>query len=66
MKDAAVRYELQDSMGIIRIDNPPVNALSRAVREGIMQALERARNDDSRLLLLVCVGRTFIAGADIT
>ena len=66
MKDAAVRYELQDSLGIIRIDNPPVNALSRAVREGIMQALERARNDDSRLLLLVCVGRTFIAGADIT
>ncbi|MFO7550326.1 MAG: 3-hydroxyacyl-CoA dehydrogenase NAD-binding domain-containing protein [Haliea sp.] len=66
MKDSAVHYELNASLGIIRIDNPPVNALSQTVRAGIMQSLEQARTDDSQLLLILCAGRTFIAGADIT
>jgi 3-hydroxyacyl-CoA dehydrogenase len=43
-----------------------VNALSTAVREGIMAALDTARGDDSEAVLLCCAGRTFIAGADIT
>lgn len=66
MQKAAVHYELIDALGVIRIDNPPVNALSQTVRGGIMQALEHARTDDSQLLLILCAGRTFIAGADIT
>ena len=66
MKDAAVHYELNKSLGIIRIDNPPVNALSQAVRAGILDALEQARSDSSQMLLVLCAGRTFIAGADIT
>tara|TARA_R110002110_G_scaffold157570_1_gene354526 strand:- start:78010 stop:80109 length:2100 start_codon:yes stop_codon:yes gene_type:complete len=66
MTDSAVHYELNASLGIIRIDNPPVNALSQSVRAGIMQSLEQARTDDSQLLLILCAGRTFIAGADIT
>ena len=66
MKDAAVHYELNKSLGIIRIDNPPVNALSQAVRAGILDALEQARSDSIQMLLVLCAGKTFIAGADIT
>jgi len=53
-------------IGVIKIDSPPVNALSQAVREGIMRALEEAIDDDRTLaIVLKCAGRTFIAGADI-
>ena len=63
---AAVEYERQGPIGVIRIDNPPVNALSHAVRSGIMDALATAAADDSSAVVLFCDGRTFIAGADIT
>tara|TARA_R110002110_G_scaffold91264_2_gene237448 strand:+ start:67841 stop:69952 length:2112 start_codon:yes stop_codon:yes gene_type:complete len=66
MTDSPVSYQLQDDVGIIRIDNPPVNALSHAVRAGLTSALETACADDSKIVLLICAGRTFIAGADIT
>ena len=66
MGAAVVQYQLEGSIGVIRIDNPPVNALSHAVREGMMTALQRAGEDASKLLLIVCAGRTFIAGADIS
>ncbi|MDO8861921.1 3-hydroxyacyl-CoA dehydrogenase NAD-binding domain-containing protein [Haliea sp. E1-2-M8] len=66
MQDVSVHYELNNTLGIIRIDNPPVNALSQAVRAGIIEALEQARSDSSQMLLVLCAGRTFIAGADIT
>ena len=59
--------EKQGSIGIIWIDNPPVNAISHAVREGLMSAVETAASDDSiKALVLACRGRTFMAGADIT
>ncbi len=66
MSNTPVDYALDNTLGIIRVDNPPVNALSQPVREGIIRALEQARTDHSELLLLLCAGRTFIAGADIT
>jgi 3-hydroxyacyl-CoA dehydrogenase len=66
MSDSIVSYQLTDQLGIIRIDNPPVNALSQAVRAGLMAALEQARADASQALLILCQGRTFIAGADIS
>jgi len=66
MSNSVVNYQLQDQLGIIRIDNPPVNALSHAVRAGLMDALEQATSDASQALLILCQGRTFIAGADIT
>jgi len=66
MNKSVVSYQLKNKLGIIRIDNPPVNALSHAVRAGLMDALEQATRDDSRALLILCQGRTFIAGADIT
>ena len=66
MSESPVSYELRDSVGIVAIDNPPVNALSHPVRQGLVNALDQARNDDSEILLMLCRGRTFIAGADIT
>lgn len=62
----AVSYEIVDDIGIIRVDNPPVNALSQHVREGLLDAFRAAQEDASKALILLCGGRTFIAGADIT
>ena len=61
-----VKYTLTDNIGVITIDSPPVNALSQAVRQGIMEALDVAAADASEAVLIICDGRTFIAGADIS
>ena len=61
-----VRYERRGSTGIITVDNPPVNALSRAVRQGLVDAVMQGLNDgEVKALILIGAGRTFIAGADI-
>ncbi|WP_076072818.1 3-hydroxyacyl-CoA dehydrogenase NAD-binding domain-containing protein [Sphingomonas montana] len=52
---------------VVTCQNPPVNALGHAVRNGLMAAiLEGAGDDAVRALVLRCAGRTFFAGADIT
>jgi 3-hydroxyacyl-CoA dehydrogenase len=52
---------------IVTADNPPVNALGHAVRQGIAQAIERAAADDGvRAIVIACAGSTFFAGADIS
>ena len=61
-----VSYELVGNIGVITVDNPPVNALSHALRQGIQNAVIAAQDDASEALVLICAGRTFIAGADIT
>lgn len=61
-----VHYELQDNIGVISVNNPPVNALAQVVREGILNAVNTAQGDASEAIVLRCEGRTFIAGADIT
>lgn len=63
---AIVSYQKQHDIGVITIDNPPVNATSHALRAGFVAALEAARSDDSKAVVIHCAGRTFIAGADIT
>ena len=63
---SAVNYTLTGRIGVISVDNPPVNALSHAVRQGLLNAFETAAADDSEAVLLICEGRTFIAGADIS
>ncbi|MCH8176307.1 MAG: enoyl-CoA hydratase/isomerase family protein [Proteobacteria bacterium] len=60
-----VSYELVDNIAVISVNNPPVNALSQAVREGILDAVTTAQGDASEAIVLHCEGRTFIAGADI-
>ena len=61
-----VSYELVDDIGVITVNSPPVNALSHTVRQGLHDAIQAAQKDASRAVLIVCAGRTFIAGADIT
>ena len=62
-----VHFEKRGAIGFIEVDNPPVNALSRAVRQGLLDALaEASRDPEVTAIVLACRGRTFIAGADIT
>ena len=63
---SVVSYELIDTIGVITVNNPPVNALSQALRQGLLDAITAAQKDASEALVLLCAGRTFIAGADIT
>src|SRR5712672_2328812 len=61
-----VKFSNQGGIGVITIDNPPVNALSPGVPEGILAAVTSAQSDESiAALVLIGSGRTFIAGADI-
>ena len=61
-----VRLETDGDIGIIVVDNPPVNALSPGVPEGIIESLRRANADPGvRAVVLIGAGRSFIAGADI-
>ncbi|MCY4364524.1 MAG: 3-hydroxyacyl-CoA dehydrogenase NAD-binding domain-containing protein [Gammaproteobacteria bacterium] len=60
-------YEIVDGIAVITIDNPPVNAMSTAVRKDCWAALDKLAADSSaQAAVLICAGRTFIAGADIT
>jgi 3-hydroxyacyl-CoA dehydrogenase len=62
-----VEFEKRGNVGVITVDSPKVNALSRAVRAGLSEALKSALSDPSvEAIVLGCKGRTFIAGADIT
>ena len=52
---------------IVTSNNPPVNALGAAVRQGLVAAIEEAEDDDAiKALVITCAGQTFFAGADIT
>ncbi|MGS1017058.1 3-hydroxyacyl-CoA dehydrogenase NAD-binding domain-containing protein [Allosphingosinicella humi] len=52
---------------IVTSNNPPVNALGHAVREGLMKAIDEADADDAvKAVVIRCEGNTFFAGADIT
>lgn len=54
------------ALAIVSIDNPPVNALSHAVRQGLCDAIKVTEADASiSAVVLICLGRTFIAGADV-
>lgn len=62
-----VRLDHYDDIGIIVINNPPVNALGIGVRQGIAAALREAWEDETiASIVLVAEGRTFPAGADIS
>src|SRR6516225_9246080 len=63
---ALVRFENVDGIGVVTFDNPPVNALSPGVPEGIVENIERGNADPLiRAMVLIGAGRSFIAGADI-
>src|SRR5229473_1303313 len=54
-------------VAVLTVDNPPVNALSQHVRKGLHDGIKQATADGAvQAIVIVCAGRTFIAGADIT
>ena len=62
-----VSHSIESNIGLIRIDNPPVNALSQPVRQGLADALAALdAQAEVQAIVLYCAGRTFIAGADIS
>jgi len=66
MSSRPVTLQKRGNLALIVIDNPPVNALSQAVRQGLKDAVaELAGDTELAGAVLVCKGRTFIAGADI-
>jgi 3-hydroxyacyl-CoA dehydrogenase len=67
MTAGPVRYETIDGVGVITVDQPPLNVLSRAVRDGLMAAVRHAAADNTAsAVVLTGAGRSFTAGADIT
>src|SRR5215831_9803810 len=61
-----VQFTKSGSIGVITINNPPVNALSPGVPEGISEAIDQLQKDSGlRAAVLIGGGSTFIAGADI-
>jgi len=61
------RFDKRGEIGVIWINNPPVNAISIGVRKAIIEGVENlARDPEIKAGILACEGRTFMAGADIT
>src|SRR5438094_4881381 len=61
-----VHFENDNGIGVITVDNPPVNALSPGVPEGIVAAVDKGNADPAvKAMVLIGAGRSFIAGADI-
>lgn len=59
--------EVVNAVAVVTIDSPPVNALGFAVRQGMDAAFREAIADDGvKAIVLICAGRTFFAGADIS
>lgn len=57
----------EGDIAVVTLNSPPVNALSANVREGLFEGFKAAIADDAaKAIVLICDGRTFIAGADIT
>ncbi|MDA7425582.1 enoyl-CoA hydratase/isomerase family protein [Thalassococcus lentus] len=61
-----IGYSVDAGVAVLSIRNPPGNALSQAVRESLMDALDSAEEDEAvRQILLIGEGQTFPAGADL-
>src|SRR5689334_21877527 len=62
-----ITTEIRDGVLIVTSNNPPVNALGAAVRQGLAAAIDQLERDDEiKAAVIRCEGRTFFAGADIT
>src|SRR5262245_1526333 len=61
-----VQLTKDNDIAVITVNNPPVNALSPGVPEGIAEAIEQIANDSTvKAAVLIGAGKTFVAGADI-
>lgn len=67
MNGAVVSHRIERGIGVILIDNPPVNALNTALREAMVESLGTLTRDArAKAIVIACAGRTFVAGADIS
>lgn len=65
--NAVANLAVEGEIAILSINSPPVNALSRQVRESIITGIKEAIDNSAvKAIVLICEGKTFIAGADIT
>ena len=63
----SVDLDRRGRIAVLTVNNPPVNALSQHVRQGLHDGLRQAAGDpDVQAIVITCAGRTFVAGADIT
>lgn len=66
MTSSTVSVNANGPIAVVTIDNPPVNATSQDVRQGLIEAISTTEAaSDIRAVVLFCAGRTFVAGADI-
>jgi len=57
----------EGSIAVITVDNPPVNAISAAMRRGLLTAVDQLAAEPAlQGVVLLCAGRTFMAGSDIS
>ena len=62
-----ISIDRDGDIAIVTVDNPPVNALGQALRQGLWDAVGTLDDDPAvRAVVLICAGRTFIAGADVS
>ena len=64
--NSVTTLETDGDVAVITLNSPPVNALSANVRDGLYEGFKAAIASDAKAIVLICEGRTFIAGADIT
>ena len=60
-----VQLRFEDEVAVIVIDNPPVNAGSRAVRQALLDRIGEVADSTARAAVIIGAGRTFVAGSDI-
>lgn len=66
MPEKRVLYKVEDNVGFITINNPPMNALCKEVMDGLNQCLSKIEKDGTlRAVVITGEGRAFVAGADI-
>lgn len=63
---STVTLTIENAIAFITINNPPINATSHSVRDGLVDALDQIDGNDIRAAILICEGKTFIAGADVS
>jgi len=61
-----VSVVIKNGHALVTIDNPPVNPLSVSVRRGLMEAVKLVNEAGCKTAAIVCAGRTFVAGGDIS
>lgn len=66
MAEDVFNVEMVSDIALVRINNPPVNATSTALRKGLKDAICEVERCNAKTAILICSGRTFIAGGDMS